>query len=734
MQIVGKGMKPEDKLGVIQALNIAGLISKLTLDDEEFIERVANLCNITGIALCEAYNMSNQAPDVKAATRAQIETLWPFMLQFLSNEYDDTSTRVLPFVNETLQMLKRQAKQGGLGDTDRTLLRSLLEAIVGKMEYDADAEWTASPEDEDDVAFHEMRSALKTHFDAIASIDEALFTGYVHGFIGTTLRNVASGAQPSWMRVELAVQLVYWLGETARGQIQLFQKQADGTTNATPFGEVVACVFESNVASYPHPAVLVPYFECAVRYASFFEVRRDCILPTLACFLDERGLHNSCKPISRRSWYLFARFVKTLKVHLVQYTGDILKGMQDLFVIQPEAVEDDSSMNRQASTFDSQVYLFETAGSLISADGVDPSKQTAFLETALQPILSGIQQHAASPGTVVSDPVASLHLSRLIMAIGAVAKGFPTVDKQQAPTGPWVAGFKQAIEIVLAATEQLKTVAVVRDAARYSFSRFVNCLGVEVLAYLPPFIVSVIGEGEPNEVTDFLAFLSLIVHKFKPSIGDVIDELFLPLASRIFAILEQPTTGTDEAVMQGDVRRGFLSFLVSLFNFELQDVLISQRNQAHANSVFMLIVRHARDCSSVATQKLAFSLLGKMTSAWAGTTQAGTTVLPGFEQFLYTEIIPVCFEVPMKPEFNMADGQTQLAFGELAGALKLAQEKRGAELLQYLRDVYFPSIQCPAEVGQGVLQALEQLDIKRFRTFFRDFVRKSRPSENGASA
>jgi hypothetical protein len=51
------------------------------------------------------YVQSEQSPGLKEAASVQIESLWPYMLQFLSNEYDDTSVRVLPFVNDSLQMV-----------------------------------------------------------------------------------------------------------------------------------------------------------------------------------------------------------------------------------------------------------------------------------------------------------------------------------------------------------------------------------------------------------------------------------------------------------------------------------------------------------------------------------------------------------------------------------------------------------------------------------------------------
>ncbi|RKP27159.1 armadillo-type protein [Syncephalis pseudoplumigaleata] len=726
-EIIGKGMKPEDKLGVIQALNISHLLSKLSLcllmhcciyhqNNEELIERVACLCNAAGIALCEVYQLSEQSPGLREAASVQIESLWPYMLQFLTNEYDDTSVRVLPFVNDSLQMIKRQAKQSALSDGIKSFLQSLLEAIVRKMQYDPDTEWTSALDDEDAVAFLELRQSLKTHFEVIASIDDALFTGYVHGLITSTLQEVSAGSRPVWTRVELAMQLSYWLGEASREQMRLFNKGAP-----TPLADVVACLFESNVHNYPHASVLLPYFECAIRYVNWFVAKPQHILPVLTivlivCFIS--GLHHPDKRISRRAWYLFARFVKALKKQLAPYTDDILKSMQDLFTIQVEEPVED-----EASTFDSQVYIFETAGSLISAAEIDASQQAVYLETALSPILESIQQYAtASP----DHPVAMLHLSHLIMAVGAVAKGFPTVEKDAELTEPWVAVFKRAVELILGAVDRMKTVAVVREAARYSFSRLVNCLGTQLLSYIPPLISSIIGEGEPTEVSDFLAFLNLVVHKFKPAIGEIIDELFLPLTSRVFHTLEQPVSGTDEALLHNDVRRAYLSFLVVLFSFELQTVLVSPRNQGHANTLCRFVIEQTKRYDDVPTQKLAFSLLCKMVAVWGGTAELAM-ILPGFDQFLYGEVVPVCFEVPVNPAFNLADGQTQLVFGELATVLKLVHEKQGTQLQQYLQEVYFPSIQCPAEPAQEICQALDQLDTKQFRTFYKVSKQASSP-------
>ena len=65
---------------------------------------------------------------------------------------------------------------------------------------------------------------------------------------------------------------------------------------------------------------------------------------------------------------------------------------------------------------------------------------------------------------------------------------------------------------------------------------------------------------------------------------------------------------------------------------------------------------------------MAFNILSKTLILWGGPIQSSannTSVdsgrsLPGFEQFMYEHILRICFEIPMKTEFNITDGQSNL--------------------------------------------------------------------------
>jgi exportin-T len=168
------------------------------------------------------------------------------------------------------------------------------------------------------------------------------------------------------------------------------------------------------------------FFENIARYYQFFEQRPAQLPQALSAFVDTRGLHHPVKQIRTRCWYLFQRFVKNLRPKMAPYVENVLSSIGDLLSIQAEPVVETNNMDGMpipaASTFDSQLYLFETVGLLISMEGIDPMKQTEYLKIVLEPLVEGIQKSMNQPVNP-EDELFLLQLHHYIMAIGSVAKG-----------------------------------------------------------------------------------------------------------------------------------------------------------------------------------------------------------------------------------------------------------------------------------------------------------------------
>jgi exportin-T len=109
------------------------------------------------------------------------------------------------------------------------------------------------------------------------------------------------------------------------------------------------------------------------------------------------------------------------------FVEEVLSSMGDLLVIEAEVPIDtntsDGGKIPAASTFDSQQYLFETVGILISLESVPVVKQQEYLEIVLNPLVKGIQSSMSSERYNPEDELFTLQLHHYIMAIGAVAKG-----------------------------------------------------------------------------------------------------------------------------------------------------------------------------------------------------------------------------------------------------------------------------------------------------------------------
>lgn len=127
-----------------------------------------------------------------------------------------------------------------------------------------------------------------------------------------------------------------------------------------------------------------------------------------------------------RCWYLFHRFVKNLKPKVAPYVETVLSSLGDLLVVEAEIPiltnTADGMPLPAASTFDSQLYLFETVGVLISSEHLDDLKQTEYLKIALEPLVEGIQK-TLSQGYNGEDELYMIKLHHYILGIGSVAKG-----------------------------------------------------------------------------------------------------------------------------------------------------------------------------------------------------------------------------------------------------------------------------------------------------------------------
>lgn len=508
-------------------------------------------------------------------------------------------------------------------------------------------------------------------------------------------------------------------------------------------GEILLRTVQSNISSYPHPSVALQFFECTSRYAEFFKMRSDLIQPTLGSLLDSRGIHSPQLAVQERAFYLFHKFIRDLRGSLDNaLVPSILESMsvspssdpdfeslalttllvilafsrQDLLAIKPvipdrESPEEDLLLkaSTMSSPFDSQLYLFETVGILIWSFSDSPDQQRSLLEVACNPLLAQIASNLQLPISSADDILPILTIHHAMMAIGNIAKGFPepTDNALALPSPPWVAVFKQSTEAILAVLDRLNTSKAIREAARFAFARIVATASTRVLEYVALFVKGIVAHFDPSELVEFLGFLGLVLHKLKVRLSkcctsgsirgltpcpltrfafqgdllDVLDGLVLPIIQKVFQILAEPVTGTDDELAHTNLRAAYLSFIASIMGARLDAVFLSPTNKPELENILNNVSSFATQYGDPICQKLAFSILARAVVAWAfnpaavrialaGPLALGTgpeakilpttQVIPGFEAYAYERLLPLCFEVPSNAAFRPKDGQSQL--------------------------------------------------------------------------
>ncbi|TBU33297.1 ARM repeat-containing protein [Dichomitus squalens] len=767
-RIVAKGLKePADKLQLVKVLSLGQVLEALEErtraeqksrgsdtdeGEESYREALGKLLNVLGLELCK---LTDESPDesVRPEATQLLNQVLPVMLRFLADEYDDTCSTVFPLLQTVLLTYKRQRKSSTdpLDPAKRSFLSSLLSVILEKLKWDEESDPEDMDED-DKAAFEELRKELRTFMDSTLLIDPELVTESVRTLALNTLTAYQNGVALKWNDAELAVYLVYIFGEInktgGKGRAAFCQsptmtrdkrKETDFSEYPlTSHGEMLYALVQSGISDYPHKTVSMQFFETAARYGDFFKVRKECIMPTLQAMLGVRALHSPDSSTRSRVFYLFYRFIREDRNEIPPDLAiSLLDGFRDLLAIHVELpeLEDPQSQDMlteavSASTiFDSQLYLFEAAGTLVSLLHKTPDQAAALLLSVVRPLLDDLSaslQAVKGPEDVL--PILRIH--HIIMALGNIAKGFPEYPSP-VPEGyiaPPLDVFREVGQAILVCLEAMNVFRVVRDATRFAFARILATTGSNVAQLIPTLMANLLAHFEPTELIDFMNFIGLSIHKLQEDMSDVLDQLVGPLSAHINGILAQPVTGTDDQVTQVDTKRAYLGLLISILSSKLHAVFISDRNKGQLEVLLESMLRLAEDPSDPVSEKAAFQFLGRCVSVWAEPPKApgAQQILPGFERFVYERMVPSAFAVLSLPQFNIKDGQIVVVLQEIANFLQTVARTRGQEAFDFFVSVFLPSQNWPQPTAVEFATKMRDLDGKAFRKYFTDFVRASR--------
>lgn len=776
-RIVAKGLKePADKLQLIKVLSLGEVLDALESRtrseqeargedtdeaEESYREALGKLLNVLGLELMKLIDDCLNE-EIRSEASRLLEQCLPVMLRFMSDEYDDTSSTIFPMLSTILSSYKKAKKVSTdpIDDSKRSFLTSLLRVILEKFKWEEDADPDDMDED-DKAAFETLRKDLRTFLDAVLVIDQDLVTDAVRTLSINTLTAYRNGAAIKWTDAELSLYLIFIYGEInksgGKGRAAFCQappiprgedrrKFDYSEYPLTSHGEMLYTMAHSGISAYPHRAVAMQFFETAARYGDFFKVRKDCILPVLEAMVDTRGLHSPHSSVRSRVFYLFHRFVKEDRNEITSEVAlKLIDSIRDLLPVQvelPQLEDETQDMLTEAvnnpGIFDSQLYLFEAAGTLVSLISKAPEQQAALLLSIVKPQLD---QLATSLQAVKGpqDHIPILEVHHIIMALGNIAKGFPDYPSEipEGYTPPPLDVFREVAQAILTSLNAMNVFKVVRDATRFAFARIIATTGPNVTSFIPPLMASLLTHFELVELVDFMNFIGLLVHKLQLDIFDVLDQLIGPLSERITEVLSQPVTGTDDQLAHTDTKRAYLGLLNTIVSSSVHGIFISERNKGRFENLLESMEQLATDLSDPGSAKAAFTFLGRCVSVWGrrpeeiaangnGNALAGAQSLPGFERFIYEQLVPLAFKVLSLPNFNIKDGQMLMVLHEIANFLQTVCKTRGQEAYDFFVNVFLPAQNWPQDMSVDFATKLRDFDGKGFRKYFVDLVRASR--------
>ncbi|XP_064174772.1 exportin-T [Anguilla rostrata] len=713
-EIVNKGMDPVDKTKLVeslcQVLQNAGFFNVEQEEDVDFLAKFSKLVNGMGQALVLSWTKLAKAGDPKHSqdTLQAVEAKVQLMLRLLSHEDDDISANVVGFCYDYLHVLKQLPI---LTDQQKSNIEAIMVAVMKKLTYDD--EYNFENEGEHEAMFVEYRKQLKLLLDRLAQVSPELLLEAVRRVFTSTMQRWQAAP---FMEVEVAIRLLYMLGEALPAS-QGAHFTGD-VAKASALQDMMRTLVTCGVSEYQHTSVTLEFFETVVRYDKFFIVEPHHIPPVLMAFLDHRGVRNDSPKVRSRVAYLLSRYIKTLHKHMNAYIEDILNRIQDLLELSPP-----ENGYLTLLTSDDQLFVFETAGVLIVNGECAADRKQALMRSLLAPLMERfrlllgklLQERDEERQAALADC-----LNHAVGFASRTSKAFS--NKQTVKQCGCSEVYRDCLETFLPALSCPVQREVLRSGVRTFLHRMIICLEEEVLPFIPAASERMLKDCEAKDLQEFIPLINQITTKFKGQVSPFLQQVFMPLVQAIFQVLARPAEENDQtaAMEKQMLRRSYFAFLQTVAGSSMHEVIANQGPE-NVEQVLFTVIQGAVDFPDPIAQKTCFAILSKLVELWGG-----KDGLVGFPDFIYKHIVPACFVAPLKPTFDLSDGQTILTLSECALTLKMIHLKREAEFIQYLQQEYLPSLQVSPDIVQELCQVLQQPDPKVFKNYIKAFFQRAK--------
>ncbi|CAK0782799.1 hypothetical protein CVIRNUC_005994 [Coccomyxa viridis] len=718
----------ERQLAQPSALEVIGpqcarLLSALVTEALEAWKKVENsIVSFTAVGISIDSEAASEASAACTTAQALIVSLFPAVLSTLQSGDEEVEGALVPFLQAYVARLRAGQKRGSPASQEsRQHVRGILEAVAGCAKYPDTS--SAAALDPSDRSAQALAAAEAEH--AAAERRQELFVllrnaakvfpeeGYA--VVGPRLQALASEGDTDFKDAELAVTLLYELGEGASEEAM---KPGTGA-----LAQLAQGVMQMKVPASHHRLVSLAIMETFVRYNRVLQHSQHCLPSVLQTFLGDKGIGHPDKAVGTRACYLFSRLAKSLRQNLRPLLSDILVRLQPhlahiLASPLPEAEPAAKGLKTKAAqsqgaSMDDRLYAFEAAGQLLGQEDLAIDEQEAAVRSLLQPLQQQMDEQLASAGKAPQGSVqrraAEALVQQALDAASRASKGFSlALCTQKRPRlGDLLAGPLQA---AISIPQVLPENRVLRGRLISFLHRLVECLGERLLPYLPPALSALLPlTADASTVSDVCALLSQLALKYKAALVPLLAEVVPEMVARVHALLpasydwsgaDGKPGASEDRRERAEVQRSYYAFLNALAQSRLLQCL--QGSAGTLDAVLEALLRGASTHIEPQTRKTCVQVLRQLVLEMRDASGAVPQQLKSFvmEQCAGT----VCLAALRNSRLDVRDAAVSTLLTDLTQLLLTCAAASGGELPNYLKMHVLPRLSIPPGLQEGIVK------------------------------
>lgn len=633
--IVSKKSAAEKKIELIHSLDLTNLVSLLVRSrqlaefqatehyDNDLAENVAKLVNtviLDLVYIVDSKETKSTAPQTLDAARALILEYLPFLLRFLSDQYDGVSNTVIPATTNLVAWYRKAAEKSSATAIESEL-SSILAATTAKVQYDSSID-EDDDLDENEEAFVDLRKKLAVLQKMIAEIHRPLFVSSVNKLIDARFDQFKiDRSQLSWRDVEVAL---YELGQYADVYPRIGSISIDGQRTQPLADEVIkriSTMIEIDVASYPSTTTQLLFLDVCTKFLTVLEVRPELIQPALGAYL--RLAHSPTQKVRHRAWAALSRFVSgNISQHLKPISKDVMMNLEDLLVINATVSDllTDETLSEEDKLLDenfkAQLFLFESISSLLSLLRSEPADFGYTTQLILGTFCNAITSNVEAAKNGAPNELLVIHHN--IMALGTIAHKLGAAHSGN--FDPELSRvFEHPSQTIVTALLALSHHKSVRFASRFALTRLVDVLRGSVAPQLESWLSGLVSaEISVAELVHVLPLLNQMIYILKADMEPILASRMPLIVSQVLARLNRPAAGTDEQLQLMELQREFFSFLLYCLSHRMARVFTMESNNETFQNVILFLHRAAKGETNYGSVGLAFKVINKIIVVYGG--------------------------------------------------------------------------------------------------------------------